>query len=112
MAAKIYAQGNRREISTRCYLLRDRAIAQRVWERTLDEIYAPQARIVGPRSFWRTIQNSLHPERDAFRYGDPPGSVEAAAYNAIRHLGIRLRPIEHLAVEGILGSWINPPVKE
>jgi hypothetical protein len=112
VAAKIYAKGNRREISTRCYLLRDRAIAQRFWERTLDEIYAPQARIVGPRSLWRMIQNSLRPGRDAFRYGDPPGSVETAAYNAIQLLGLRLRPIEHLAVEGILGSWINPPVKE
>ncbi|HTB79812.1 MAG TPA: hypothetical protein VK717_02875 [Opitutaceae bacterium] len=112
VAAKIYTQGKRREISTRCYLLRNRTVAARLWERTLDEIYAPQTRIVGPRSFWRMLQNSLHPERDAFRHGDPPGSVEAAAYNAIQYLGLRLQPVEHLAVAGILGSWINPPVSE
>jgi len=112
VAAKIYAEGRRREISTRCYLVRDRAVATRLWTRTLDEIFAASSHIVGPRSLLRIVQNSLRPASDTFPYSDPPGSVETAAYRAIQHLGLRLRPVEHLAVEGILGSWINPPVKE
>lgn len=112
VAAKVYVHGRRTEISTRCYLMRNRDVALRLWERTLDEIYAPQSRIVGPRSALRLIRNSLQPGRDLFRYGDPPGSVEMAAWQAIRQLGLRLNAVDHLAVEGILGSWINPPVKE
>lgn len=112
VAGKVYIHGRVRSLSTRCYLMRDRAVAARLWERTLDEIYAEQARIHGPRSLLRILQNSLRPAQDKLRYGDPTAAVETAVYNAIRHLPLRLHEIEHLDVEGILGSWINPVVKE
>lgn len=112
VAGKVYVHGRVRSLSTRCYLMRDRAVASRLWERTLDEIYAEHARIHGPRSLLRIIQSSLRPGRDHFHYSDPDTAVETAIYNAIRHLPLRLHEVGHLDVDGILGSWINPIVKE
>lgn len=112
VAGKVYLHGRVRSLSTRCYLMRDRKVAAQLWEKTLDEIYAEQARIHGPRSLLRILQSSLRPRRDRLRYGDPTAAVETAVYNAIRYLPLRLHEIEHLDVEGILGSWINPVVKE
>lgn len=112
VAGKIYLNNRIRTLSTRCYLLRNRAVATRLWERTLDEIYAESARIHGPRSLLRILQSSLRPDRDQLRYGDPTAAVETAIYRAIRHLPLRLHEVENLDVEGILGSWINPLVKE
>lgn len=112
VAGKVYLHGRVHSLSTRCYLMRNRAVAARLWERTLDEIYAEAARIHGPRSLLRILQSSLQPGRDRLRYGDPAAAVETAVYNAIRHLPLRLREVQHLAVEGIMGSWINEVVKE
>jgi len=112
VAGKVYTHGRVRSLSTRCYLLRDRAVATRLWKRALDEIYAEQARIHGPRSFLRILRSSLWPGRDRLHYGDPTAAVETAIYRAIRHLSLRLNEIEQLDVEGILGSWTNPLVKE
>ena len=112
IAGKVYAQGRIRSLSTRCYLMRDRSIATRLWERTLDEMYAEHARFHGPRSLLRIVQNSLRPAHDKFRYSDPYTAVEIATYNAICYLPLRLNEIENLDVDGILGSWINPVVKE
>ena len=112
VAGKVYLHGRVRSLSTRCYLMRDRTVAARLWERTLDEIYAEQARIHGPRSLLRILKSSLRPSEDKLRYGDPTASVETAVYHAIRHLSLRLHEVEHLDVEGILGSWTNPVVKE
>ncbi len=112
VAGKVYTDGRVPTLSTRCYLVRNRAVATRLWERTLDEIYAEQARIHGPRSLLRILGNSLRPGQDQLRYSDPTAAVETAIYRAIRHLPLRLNEIEQLDVEGILGSWINPVVKE
>ncbi|SDS63897.1 hypothetical protein [Opitutus sp. GAS368] len=112
VVGKLYVHGRVRSLSTRCYLMRDRAVAARLWERTLDEIYAEAARIHGPRSLLRILQSSLRPARDRLRYGDPTAAVETAIYHAIRHLSLRLREVEHLDVEGIMGSWINEVVTE
>lgn len=112
VVARVYLQGRRREISTRCYVLRDRSVAERLWPRTLDEIYARQFRIVGPRSLLGSLRRLLHPAGDAHHYSDPPAAVEIAVSDAIKHLGLSLTAVDHLAVEGILGSWINPEVKE
>ena len=92
--------------------MRDRAVATRLWERTLDEIYAEAARIQGPRSLLRILKSSLRPAQDRLRYSDPAAAVETAIYRAIRNLPLRLREVGHLDVEGIMGSWINEVVKE
>ena len=81
--------------------MRNRAVATRLWERTLDELYADAARIHGLRSLWRILQNSLRPERDLLRYSDPNASVETAIHRAIRHLSLQINSVEHLAVEGV-----------
>jgi hypothetical protein len=113
IAAKVYAKGRVGEISTRCYLVRDKSVATRLWNRSLDEMYAERSRIVGPRSLLRIVTNSIHPERDNFTYSDPNTlSLEQASLRAVRYLGLRLRAVDNLDVEGILGSWINPLVKE
>jgi hypothetical protein len=112
VVGKVYVHGRVQSLSTRCYLLRDRAVATRLWERTLDEIYAEAARIQGPRSLLRILRSSLHPAADRLRYGDPAAAVETAIHAAIRHLPLRLRAVEHLDVEGIMGSWKNEVVKE
>jgi hypothetical protein len=113
IAAKVHGDGDSAEISTRCYLVRSRAVAERLWERALDELYAERSRIVGPRSLVRIIRNSMQPLRDDFRYADPNTlSVEQASMRAIRRLGLRLRPVANLDVEGTLGSWTNPQVRE
>lgn len=112
VVARVYQHGGRREISTRCYVLRDRAVAERLWPRTLDEIYAQQFRIVGPRSLLGYFRRLLLPPKDSDRSGDPPASVEIATYDAIKHLGLSLTAVSHLDVEGILGSWVNPEVAE
>jgi|SRR5580658_42480 hypothetical protein len=113
IAAKVQGDGSTGEISTRCYLLRDRSVAARLWERSLDEVYAERSRIVGPRSLIRIIRNSIRPGGDNFSYADPNTiSLEQASLRAIRHLGLRLRSVANLGVEGTLGSWTNPLVKE
>lgn len=111
VVARVYGE-RQKEISTRAYVVRNREVAARLWPRMLDEIYAAQSRIVGPRSLLRLLRSSLQPGRDNFPYSDPPLSVEIAGWRAIRHLGLSLRVVDHLAVEGTLGSWINPEVKE
>jgi hypothetical protein len=112
VVARVYQHGNRREISTRCYVLRDRSVAERLWPRTLDEIYAQQFRIVGPRSLLQFFRRVLSRSAGAQSHGDPPAAVELAAYDALKSLGLSLTAVDHLDVEGILGSWINPAVKE
>lgn len=113
VAAKVYRGAKSGEISTRCYLLRNREVAALVWERALDGMYAERSRIKGPRSLMRIIGNSLRPDADGFHYSDPNTiSVEQAAYAAIRSLGLRLRSVGNLDIEGTLGSWTNPTVKE
>jgi hypothetical protein len=111
VVARVY-RGRQEEISTRAYVLRNREVAARLWPRMLDEIYAAQSRVRGPRSLLRLLRASLWPERDDFPYADPPLSVEIAGWRAIRHLGLSVHPVEHIAVEGTLGSWINPEVRE
>ena len=112
VAGKVYRHGRVLSLSTRCYLIRNRAVAQRLWMRTLDEMYAEHARVHGPRSLWRMAKDSLFPARDLFRYADPDSAVETAIHHAIRRLPLRLNAVEFLDVQGILGSWINPEVKE
>ncbi len=111
VVARVY--GSRlKEISTRAYVIRDREVAARLWPRMLDEIYAAPSRIRGPRSLLRLLRSSLRPQADHFPYSDPPVAVEIAGWRAIRHLGLSLRALDQIAVEGTLGSWINPEVKE
>jgi hypothetical protein len=113
VVAKLHGGGSAAGISTRCYLMRNREIAARLWERTLDEIYAERSRIVGPRSLMRIIRNSLRPKMDDFHYSDPNTlSIEQAALISIRRLGLRLMQVSNLDVEGTLGSWTNPIVRE
>jgi hypothetical protein len=113
IAAKVPRVGVSGEISTRCYLVRDRSVASRLWQRSLDEVYAERSRIVGPRSLLRILRNSFRPGSDDFAYSDPNTlSVEQASMRALRHLKLRLHAVENLGVEGILGSWTNPRVKE
>ena len=66
---------------------------------------------MGPRSFARIVRNSLRPADDPYRYSDPNTlSLEQASHRAIRNLGLRFRPVESLAVEGIFRQlWVNPP---
>lgn len=113
IVAKIHHGGPSGEISTRCYLMRDKSVAARFWQRSLDEVYAERSRIVGPRSLLRILKNSFHPLEDGFPYSDPNTlSLEQASLRAIRHLRLRFRPVSNLGVEGTLGSWTNPQVKE
>jgi hypothetical protein len=113
IAARIQGGGATGEISTRCYLVRNKSVAARLWQRSLDEVYAERSRIMGPRSLLRIIRNSVRPGRDDFPYSDPNTlSLEQASYRAIGHLGLRMRPIANLDVSGTLGSWTNPLVKE
>jgi hypothetical protein len=113
IAARVHRGGACGEISTRCYLLRSRSVAERLWQRSLDEVYAERSRIVGPRSLARIIRNSMRPGADDFPYSDPNTlSLEQASFRAIRHLRLRLRAVSHLGVDGTLGSWTNPLVKE
>jgi hypothetical protein len=111
VTVRVYGD-HQREISTRAYVLRDRAVAERAWSRMLDELYAAQARIVGPRSLLRLLRSSLRPDTDNYPYADPPLPIEIAAWRAIRHLGLSLHALDHLGVEGTLGSWNNPDLKE
>ncbi len=112
VAGKVYLHRRERSLSTRCYLMRNRAVATRLWERALDEMYAEAARIHGPRSFWRILQSSLFPANDHLRYSDPNTALETAIYRAITHLPLRLNAVEHLAVDGVLGKWDNAIIKE
>lgn len=112
VVGRIYRHKRIVSFSTRCYLMRDRAVATRLWERTFDEIYADAARIRGLRSFWRIVRNSLRPAQDHLRYSDPHAAVENAIYRAIRYLPLRFNAVEHLAVEGTLGKGENAIIRE
>jgi len=113
IAGKIYPEGRTHTLSTRAYLLRNKAVALRFWGRALDEVYAQPARIMGARSLIRIVGNSLRPERDGYAYSDPSTlSLEHAAYRAIRNLGLKLRAVGTLGVEGNYGSFTNQAVSE
>jgi len=112
VVARVYARGRRREISTRCYVVRSRDVAARLWPAMLDEMYAQAGRIVGPRSLLDFAGGLWRPGQGATGPADPPAAVELAAYDALRRLGLSLAEVDHLEVEGVLGSWINPAVKE
>jgi hypothetical protein len=76
-------------------------------------MYAQPSRIVGARSLLRIVGNSLRPESDAYPYSDPNTiSLEHAAYRAIRNLGLKLRAVDTLGVEGNYGSFTNEAVNE
>jgi hypothetical protein len=113
IVAKVSGSPTSGEMSTRCYLMRNRAVAAAFWERSLDEFYAERSRIVGPRSLIRILRNSINPQKDNFHYADTSTlSLEQASLKAIRHLGLHLRIVAKLDVEGILGIWKNPLITE
>jgi hypothetical protein len=113
VVGKVCREGRLHSLSTRAYLLRDRSVALRFWARSLDEIYAQTSRIVGLRSFIRIVRNSLQPGSDDLHYSDPNTiSLEQAAYNAICHLGLKLKAVDNLDLAGKLGSYTNHEVKE
>jgi hypothetical protein len=112
VVGRVYRHGRNHTLSTRCYLMRNRAVAAQLWERTVDEIYADAARIHGPRSLWRIVRNSLNPSGDSLRYSDPGISLETATYRAIRNLSLQLNRVDYLAVQGIIGKWGNEAISE
>jgi hypothetical protein len=91
-------------ISTRCYMVRDRAVFKRLLEDTLNEEYGHPTRIAGPRSLLRIVRNSLRPAADDSRYFDPPDSIEQAAARAIERRGYKVHRLPALGIEGVGGS--------
>ena len=105
--------GNTAEnLSTRAYAVRDRDTFTRFLQGTLDELYASPWRVVGPRSLLSLARRLMRPASDVYPYSDPLGSLEISAARWLRHSGLKIRKLEKLGVEGVLGSWINPAVQE
>jgi hypothetical protein len=100
------------ELSTRAYAVRDRNFLRALMLGALDEMYAAPWRVVGPRSLLSLARKILIRPNDPFPYSDPPGGLEIAAVRWLVKQKATVRKLDELGVEGVLGSWINPPVKE
>lgn len=92
--------------STRCYLVRNRTVFATFVARVLREVYAHQARIVGPGSLLRIVRSSLWPATDTYPYEDPSYSIEGAAAIILRRHNYRVSLEEPL---GLIGSVAGDP---
>lgn len=90
--------------STVCYAVRDARTHERFLRDTLRDVFGFPSRIAGPRSLLRIMRNSLFPSRDLYPYDDPQGSIEHAAWRALRKGGYRVRAVQSLGVEGLSGQ--------
>lgn len=104
--------GGVENLSTRAYAVRDRDFFGRFLHGTLDELYASPWRVVGPRSLLNLFKRVVRPARDRHPYSDPPGSLEISAARWLKNENARVNRLEKIGVEGVLGSWINPEVRE
>jgi len=91
-------------MSTRCYLVKDKTVYERFLKDTLRELYAYQARIVGPGSLLRILRNSLSPQRDDSPYDDPRQPIELAAARVLNRTDYRVKKVDMLGIEGITGD--------
>ena len=98
---------SRCSVSTVAYAVCNRAVYDRFLRETLRDMFGFAARIVGPQSLLRILHNSLFPTQDAYPYDDPPGTLEHAAWRALKKQGCRLQTVESLGVEGIAGQGGN-----
>jgi hypothetical protein len=104
--------GGVENLSTRAYAVREREFFARFLEGALDELYASPWRVVGPRSLLSVARRLLRASTDAVPYRDPKGSLEISAARWLARNRIAVRRLDQIGVEGVLGSWINPAVKE
>jgi hypothetical protein len=102
---KIYKQSrSRRSMSTRCYVLRNRDTYQSFIGQVLREVFGYQSRIVGPRSFYRIVKNSITPSVDNYPYEDPGHSIEGACARVLKSYKYKVKQAERLGVEGLVAT--------
>lgn len=104
--------GRFEDVSTRAYATRDVDFFRRFISGALDEMYAAPWRVVGPRSLLALTRRVLRPKSDTYPYSDPKTSLELACARWLARTSSRIRRVEELGVEGVMGSWINPAVQE
>ena len=104
--------GKAKNVSTRGYAVRNRSVFQAFLQGTLDTVYSSPWKIVGPRSFWNVTRNLWLGGPANYSFSDPPFGIEIAAAAWLRRSGLRTQRLSELGINGILGSWINPPVSE
>ena len=99
----VAAVADDRHVVTQCYAVRDLEVMGRLMEGALREMYGYASRVVGLRSAWRVVRNSLFPGRDDYPYHDPTFSLEFGCRRAIRHHDLRLCPAD-FGVQGVFGG--------
>jgi hypothetical protein len=99
-------------ISTRCYLVKDKDIFQLFLKRTLCAVYGYSARIIGPRSLFRILKNSIRPDLDSFQYDDPPISIEIAAAHVLKKYKYDVKYLDKLGIRGELGAVSGEIIEE
>lgn len=102
---KIYKQSHsHRSMSTRCYVVRNRDTYQSFIGQVLRELFGYQARIVGPRSFYRIVKNSITPGAVDYPYEDPAHSIEDACAQVLKSYKYKVKQVERLGVEGLVAT--------
>ena len=96
---------NRSYVSTVAYVVRDKAIYEIFVEQSLRELFAYAVRVVGFRSLFRIVRNSVAPQYDHYPYHDPGTSVELAMWRVLRIHRYRVLYIDQLGIEGISGVY-------
>lgn len=104
----IMAQAGSVNISTQCYTVRNSETMERLMTGALRAMYGYMARVVGLRSAWRIVRNSLFPNSDTYPYHDTRLSLEFGCRQAIRHERLRLHAVESFGVNGANGGG-EPP---
>lgn len=94
---------DQRGISTRAYMARNRVILEQFLRASLQEMFRFPFRIVGPRSFFRVLRNSVS-AHDSYCYYDPTIGLETAAAEAIKRGDWRVKSFPHLGISGKLAT--------
>ena len=109
--AKGFSIGSKRkeQISTRCYMVKDKALLEEIMLKALVVIYSSSYQIVGPRSFVKFITKKLQPGGDI----EPTYSIEMAVARVIRYNNIKVKFVDKIGVDGfIAGAAIKNYINE
>lgn len=116
LGARVYGHARRfgtvSTMSTRCYVMRDKAVLQRYLLALLEEIFSYSSRIVGPGSLKRFLANQFMPGRTPYSFFDPMLSVEAASIDVVRRMGLRLLELQSIGVKGLAGTFDNLAIED
>ena len=99
-------------MSTRCYIIKNKAIFLSFLNSLIEEIYSYSSRIVGYGSFKRFILNQISAVNSNYSYFDPKLSVEAAGYFVVMKYKYKVNYLSHIGLCGKAGTFKGLVIEE